>query len=181
VNFKGSPVQLPDQSDDERRPLSDGISVYFSLTMLHHFQEDVWLGSTAKRPVVKWKKCGSYPVGAPHECHETSLSCPATIMKLQHLIWTLAGGALLLVLALAARQGSGSREPINASAPEPVAVQAAAGSATPAPDVPAAAPVAVVPPAASDEATAPTASPDVNAADPMTDRERVAQQRARAH
>jgi hypothetical protein len=103
-------------------------------------------------------------------------------MKLQHLIWALAGVALLLVLALAARQGSGSREPVNASAlaPEPAAVRAAAGSATSAPiDVAAAAPVAVVRPASSDEATAPTASPDVNASDPMTDRERVAQQRAR--
>ena len=104
-------------------------------------------------------------------------------MKLQHLIWALAGVALLLVLALAARQGSGSREPVNASAlaPEPVAVQVAAGSATPSPiDVPVAAPVAVASPVSSDEATAPTASPDVNASEPVTDRERVAQQRARA-
>ena len=103
-------------------------------------------------------------------------------MKLQHLIWALAGVALLLVLALAARQGGGSREPVNASAlaSEPAAGQGAAGSATPAPDVPAAAPVAVAPPASSDEATAPTASPDVNASDAVTDRERVAQQRVRA-
>jgi nucleoid-associated protein YgaU len=102
-------------------------------------------------------------------------------MKRQHLIWALAGGALLLVLALAAWQGSGSREPVTASAPalEPAAVKVAAGSAAPAPDVPAAAPVAVAPPASSDEVTAPTANPDVNASDPMTDRERVAQQRAR--
>src|ERR1700722_13877180 len=103
-------------------------------------------------------------------------------MKLQHLIWALAGVALLLVLALAARQGGGSREPVNASAlaSEPAAVQAAAGSAIAAPvDVPAAAPVTVAAPVSSDETTAPTASPDLNASDPMTDRERIAQQRAR--
>jgi hypothetical protein len=103
-------------------------------------------------------------------------------MKRQHLIWALAGGALLLVLALAAWQGSGSREPVNVSAlaPEPAAVQAAVGSATPAPDVASAVPAAVAPPASSEEAPAPTASPDVSASEPMTDRERVAQQRARA-
>ena len=97
---------------------------------------------------------------------------------LQHLILALAGGALLVALAFIAWPGGGSRAPVTALAPAPAAVQAVTDSVTSAPvDAPAA---TVAPVAASDEATAPAASPDIDASDTTADRERAAQQSARA-